>query len=186
VSRSTRWASSIAFVGRNSTAVHRPCQRSARGADTQSRERDAGRDGDDDVAGGRAVPGVVRGAEDEGDDAGDGPGPQAVGDQRHGHEHEEPADERVEDEPPQVAPAVAVAVVAVFVAGVPAVGLSAPRNAFGFAVVLVAGILAMFGIGPFMASVIPSQRAAQGIMWLVFAPSAFLAGVYVPVHFLPG
>jgi ABC-2 type transport system permease protein len=80
---------------------------------------------------------------------------------------------------------VAVAVVAVLVAGATVVGLSAPRNAIGFAVVLITGILAMFGIGLFMASVIPSQRAAQGIMWLVFAPSAFLAGVYVPVQYLP-
>jgi ABC-2 type transport system permease protein len=80
---------------------------------------------------------------------------------------------------------VAVAVAVVFVVGPLVVGLGAPRNVLGFAVVLVAGILAMFGIGLFMASVIPSQRAAQGIMWLVFAPSAFLAGVYVPIHFLP-
>ena len=78
-----------------------------------------------------------------------------------------------------------VAVVAVFLVGGFVVDLTAPRNTLGFAVVLVAGILAMFGIGLFMASVIPSQRAAQGIMWLVFAPSAFLAGVYVPVQFLP-
>lgn len=79
----------------------------------------------------------------------------------------------------------AVAVVAVFVAGSLVVGLHAPRNLVGFALVLGAGVLALFGVGLLMASVIPSQRSAQGIMWLVFGPSAFLAGVYVPSQFLP-
>jgi ABC-2 type transport system permease protein len=79
----------------------------------------------------------------------------------------------------------AVAVVAVFVVGPFAVGLGAPRNLAGFALVLCTGTLALFGIGLLMASVIPNQRTAQGIMWLVFAPSAFLAGVYVPIQFLP-
>jgi len=79
----------------------------------------------------------------------------------------------------------AVAVVAVFVVGSLAVDLRAPRNLVGFAVVLGAGVLALFGIGLLLASVIPSQRAAQGITWLVFAPSAFLAGVYVPSQYLP-
>jgi ABC-2 type transport system permease protein len=81
---------------------------------------------------------------------------------------------------------VAVAVVAVFLVGGFAVDLAAPRNPLGFGVVLMAGVLSLFGIGLLMASVIPSQRAAQGIMWLVFAPSAFLAGVYVPAQYLPG
>jgi ABC-2 type transport system permease protein len=79
----------------------------------------------------------------------------------------------------------AVAVVAVFVVGAFVVDLAAPRNAVGFAVVLGTGVLSLFGIGLFMASLIPNQRMATGLMWLVFAPSAFLAGVYVPVQFLP-
>jgi ABC-2 type transport system permease protein len=80
---------------------------------------------------------------------------------------------------------VAVAVAAVFVVGSLVVDLHAPRNLPGFALVLGAGVLALFGIGLLLASVIPSQRAAQGITWLVFAPSAFLAGVYVPIQYLP-
>jgi ABC-2 type transport system permease protein len=80
---------------------------------------------------------------------------------------------------------VAVAVVAVFVVGALVVDLAAPRNVVGFAVVLGTGVLSLFGIGLFMASLIPNQRTATGLMWLVFAPSAFLAGVYVPIQFLP-
>jgi len=79
----------------------------------------------------------------------------------------------------------AVAVAAVFAVGSLVVDLHAPRNLAGFALVLSAGVLALFGIGLLLASVIPSQRAAQGITWLVFAPSAFLAGVYVPSQYLP-
>jgi ABC-2 type transport system permease protein len=79
----------------------------------------------------------------------------------------------------------AVAVVAVFVVGSLVVHLAAPRNVVGFAVVLVAGVLSLFGIGLLLASLIPNQRVAQGVTWLVFAPSAFLAGVYVPVQYLP-
>jgi ABC-2 type transport system permease protein len=79
----------------------------------------------------------------------------------------------------------AVAVVAVFAAGAFVVNLAAPRNVVGFAVVLLTGVLSLFGIGLLMASLIPNQRTAQGVMWLVFAPSAFLAGVYVPIQFLP-
>jgi len=79
----------------------------------------------------------------------------------------------------------AVSVVAVLVAGALVVGLAAPGNVAGFAVVLLTGVLSLFGIGLLMASLIPNQRAAQGLMWLVFAPSAFLAGVYVPVQLLP-
>jgi ABC-2 type transport system permease protein len=79
----------------------------------------------------------------------------------------------------------AVAMVAVFIAGAFVVDLTAPRNVVGFAVVLLAGVLSLFGIGLLMASLIPNQRVAQGVMWLVFAPSAFLAGVYVPIQLLP-
>jgi ABC-2 type transport system permease protein len=79
----------------------------------------------------------------------------------------------------------AVAVAAVLVVGVLVVDLAAPRNIVGFAVVLAAGVLSLFGIGLLMASLIPDQRTATGVMWLVFAPSAFLAGVYVPIQFLP-
>ena len=79
----------------------------------------------------------------------------------------------------------AVAVAVVFVVGSLVVDLHAPCNLLGFVLVLGAGVLALFGVGLLLASVIPSQRAAQGITWFVFAPSAFLAGVYVPSQYLP-
>ena len=72
-----------------------------------------------------------------------------------------------------------------FAAGALFVDLPAPRDAIGFAVVLVMGVLSLYGIGLLMASLIPNQRVAPGISWLVFAPCAFLAGVYVPIRFLP-
>jgi ABC-2 type transport system permease protein len=80
----------------------------------------------------------------------------------------------------------AVSLVAVFTVGMLVLDMSAPRNMLGFVAVLSSGVLSLFGIGLLLAAVIPSQRAAQGITWMVFAPSAFLAGVYVPIQFLPG
>lgn len=80
----------------------------------------------------------------------------------------------------------AVSLGVVFVVGLSALDMSVPRNLLGFGTVLVLGVLALFGVGLLLAAVVPSQRAAQGVTWALFAPSAFLAGVYVPLQALPG
>jgi len=80
----------------------------------------------------------------------------------------------------------AVSLIAVGAVGMLVLDVSVPRNMPGFVVVLSLGVLSLFGVGLLLASVIPNQRAASGITWMVFAPSAFLAGIYVPTQFLPG
>jgi ABC-2 type transport system permease protein len=79
----------------------------------------------------------------------------------------------------------AVSLAVVFAVGTVAVGLSTPRNVVWFAAVLGVGVLALYGIGLFLASFLPSQRVANAVAWAVFAPSAFLAGIYLPTQFLP-
>ena len=74
---------------------------------------------------------------------------------------------------------------AVFAVAALALGMAAPHNIAGLAMVLFVGILAMFGVGLLLAAIVPSQRAAQGVNWAVFALSAFLAGIDLPIQMLP-
>jgi ABC-2 type transport system permease protein len=79
----------------------------------------------------------------------------------------------------------AVSLVGVVALGRLALGMNAPVDPLGLAFVLALGVLALFGVGLLLAATLPHQRAATGVGWLIFAPSAFLAGIYVPIQFLP-
>jgi len=78
-----------------------------------------------------------------------------------------------------------VALALILVVGAGWLDVSAPRNAGGLLAVLALGVPAVFGVGLLLAATLPNTRAANGITWAVFAPSAFLAGIYVPIQFLP-
>jgi ABC-2 type transport system permease protein len=66
-----------------------------------------------------------------------------------------------------------------------AVGLPAPRQLAGFALVFLLGVAALFTVGLLIAALAPTTRAATGIGMTLFFPSLFLAGVYVPREAMP-
>jgi ABC-2 type transport system permease protein len=80
------------------------------------------------------------------------------------------------------------AIVGVFVViavGAVAVDLSLPGNVLGFLTVLVLGTLSLFSLGLVVAARTPTAGAATAAGMLLFFPSMFLAGVYVPREHLP-
>lgn len=70
--------------------------------------------------------------------------------------------------------------------GSTAMGLSTPRNPALWALVLVLGIVAMFSLGLFVASIAPSGKVANGIGLAFLFPMMALGGVWVPKEQLPG
>jgi ABC-2 type transport system permease protein len=66
------------------------------------------------------------------------------------------------------------------------VGLSVPANLPGFLVVLVLGACALFAVGLLVAARVRTAGSATAVGMLLFFPSLFLAGVYVPSEALPG
>jgi ABC-2 type transport system permease protein len=73
----------------------------------------------------------------------------------------------------------------VVVLGMLALDMNAPADPAGVAVVLGLGVLALFGVGLLLGATLPNQRTAIGVGWAIFAPSAFLAGIYVPIESMP-
>lgn len=80
---------------------------------------------------------------------------------------------------------VAVASVLVIAVGRLGFGLPLPRQPAGFLAALVLAIAALLAVGLLIAAVARTTGAAAGIAAIVFYPSMFLAGVYVPRETLP-
>jgi len=79
-----------------------------------------------------------------------------------------------------------VAVVLVVGVGMAAFGLALPRNLPFFLLAVVLGAAALLSVGLLIAAVTPSGKAATAIGMLVFFPSMFLGGVYIPREAFPG
>jgi ABC-2 type transport system permease protein len=76
--------------------------------------------------------------------------------------------------------AAVAAVVLLVGVGAVAFGVSVPRNLAGFVLAVVLGAAALLSIGLLIAAVAPSAKAASAIGMVLFFPSAFLGGIYVP------
>jgi ABC-2 type transport system permease protein len=85
----------------------------------------------------------------------------------------------------KVAATVIGAVLVLGVGGL-ALGLSVPQHPIGFAVVFVLGTLALLSLGLLIAAQARTVGAATAIGMLLFFPSMFLGGIYVPSEQLPG
>jgi len=82
--------------------------------------------------------------------------------------------------------ALALAAVALVLGvGVTALDMALPRDPVGFVASLVLGITGLFAVGLLIAAVAPTARAASGYGLVLFFPSMFLAGVYLPKHLMP-
>ena len=79
-----------------------------------------------------------------------------------------------------------IGVAIVLVMGAAVVGLSMPANLPGFVFVLVTGAVALFSVGLLIAARVKTAGSATAVGMLLFFPSLFLAGVYVPSEALPG
>jgi ABC-2 type transport system permease protein len=78
-----------------------------------------------------------------------------------------------------------VAVALVLGVGVAALDMALPRDPVGFVASLVLGVAGLFSLGLLVAAVAPTARAASGYGMVLFFPSLFLAGVYLPKHLMP-
>jgi ABC-2 type transport system permease protein len=81
--------------------------------------------------------------------------------------------------------AAVVGVALVIALGAIVVGLSLPANLLGFVVVVVLGTVSLFSLGLVVAARAPTAGAATAAGMLLFFPSMFFAGVYVPREQLP-
>ena len=79
-----------------------------------------------------------------------------------------------------------VSVVLIVGVGMAAFSLALPRDLPFFVLAVVLGTASLLSIGLLVAALAPSAKAATGIGMLLFFPSMFLAGVYVPREALPG
>jgi ABC-2 type transport system permease protein len=79
----------------------------------------------------------------------------------------------------------AAGVLILIIISVAVFGVTAPANPGGVVLSLAAGTAAMFAIGLAIAAVAKSSGAARGLMAATFYPLNFLAGLYVPLQFLP-
>jgi ABC-2 type transport system permease protein len=61
-----------------------------------------------------------------------------------------------------------------------AFGVAVPRNLAGFVLAVVLGGAALLSIGLLITALAPTAKAASAIGTVLFFPSAFLAGIYVP------
>ena len=64
-------------------------------------------------------------------------------------------------------------------------GMAMPASVGWFAVAFVLGAAALFAVGLVIAAVAPTARAANAIGMLVFFPSLFFAGAWLPKHLMP-
>ena len=83
------------------------------------------------------------------------------------------------------AAAALVTVAILVVAGNVLFGTPYPRHVPAFLAALVLGMAALFAIGLLVAAVAPTGRAGQAIGMVLFFPSLFLGGVYVPRETMP-
>jgi ABC-2 type transport system permease protein len=81
--------------------------------------------------------------------------------------------------------AVLVSVVLIVGVGAAAFGIAVPRNLPGFGLAVVLGGGSLMAVGLLVAALARTARAASGIGMLLFFPSMFLAGIYVPIEALP-
>ena len=75
--------------------------------------------------------------------------------------------------------------VVLLVVGSLAFGIAAPEDPLMFVLAFVLGLAALFAVGLLIAALAPSARAANGIGMIVFFPSLFFAGVYIPWNAMP-
>lgn len=80
---------------------------------------------------------------------------------------------------------VCFATAVLLVVGPLAFGIAGPRNPLMFVLALGLGVAALFAIGLLIAALAPSARAANAIGMVVFFPSLFFAGVYIPWNAMP-
>jgi ABC-2 type transport system permease protein len=88
----------------------------------------------------------------------------------------------------QVAVNLAMAVAAlVLVLAIGAVwlGMAMPASVGWFVVAFLLGTAALFAVGLLIAAVAPTAKTANAIGMLVFFPSLFLAGAWLPKHLMP-
>ena len=88
----------------------------------------------------------------------------------------------------QVAVNLAMATLAlalVLAVGATWLGMAMPASVGWFAVAFLLGTAALFAVGLVIAAVAPTARAANAIGMLVFFPSLFFAGVWLPKHLMP-
>lgn len=78
-----------------------------------------------------------------------------------------------------------VSVVLVVGVGMGAFSLALPRNLPFFLLAVVLGAASLLSIGLLVAALAPSAKAATGIGMLLFFPSMFLGGVYIPREAFP-
>ena len=78
-----------------------------------------------------------------------------------------------------------VAVVVVLAVGRLAFGVALPRQAAGFALALVLGTAAVLAMGLVVAALASSARVAQAVGTILFFPTLFFAGLWVPVQVMP-
>jgi ABC-2 type transport system permease protein len=66
-----------------------------------------------------------------------------------------------------------------------AFGVELPKQPVAFVLTLFLGAAAVFAMGLVLAAVAPSAKAAQGIGTLLFFPTLFFAGLWVPIQAMP-
>jgi len=72
-----------------------------------------------------------------------------------------------------------------YAVGALALGMSAPRHPVGFVAAYLLGLSALLAMGLLIAAVAKSARAATGWGFLLFFPSLFFAGIYMPKEVMP-
>ena len=81
--------------------------------------------------------------------------------------------------------AVLVSLVLIVAVAAGAFGVALPRNLPLFGVSVALGTTALLSLGLLVAALAPSAKAAQGLGMVLFFPSMFLGGVYVPRDAFP-
>jgi ABC-2 type transport system permease protein len=76
-------------------------------------------------------------------------------------------------------------VAVLIVAGDVLFGTPVPKSFFAFLGALVLGMAALFSIGLLVAALAPTANAGQAIGMILFFPSLFLGGVYIPRETMP-
>lgn len=72
------------------------------------------------------------------------------------------------------------------VVGMLAVDMRPPQHVTGFVLSYLSGLAAMFGISLLVAAVVRTARGGSGYGFLLFFPSLFFAGAYLPKEQMPG
>lgn len=78
------------------------------------------------------------------------------------------------------------ALVLTLVVGMLAVDMRPPQHVPGFLASYVSGLAAMFGVSVLVAAVVRTARGGSGYGFLLFFPSLFFAGAYLPKEQMPG